>query len=95
MRSAQWDVAEFINQAKGAAQAGRPLSCAGGLAPLEDRYGFGVVGMGEHVDGCDLEQAIASVKELVQVALLGHGIAADIGDAARLKCAGGLKKLGR
>ena len=31
----------------------------------------------------------------MQVALLGGGIAADIGDAARLKCAGSLKKLGR
>ncbi len=28
VRSAQWDVAEFINQAKGAAQAGRPLFCS-------------------------------------------------------------------
>ena len=51
--------------------------------------------MGEHVDWRDLEQAIASVEELVQVALLGHGCAADIGDTARIKCAGGLKKLGR
>ena len=51
--------------------------------------------MREHVDRRDLEQAIASVEELVQIALLGHRIAADIGDTARLKCAGGLKKLGR
>ena len=50
--------------------------------------------MGEHVDGRDLEQAIASVEELVQVALLGHGVAADIGDAARLECAGGFEELG-
>lgn len=68
--------------------------CWGWLTALEDRYGFGVVGMGEHVDGRDLEQAIASVEELVQVALLGNGVAADIGDAARLKCAGGLKNVG-
>lgn len=79
---------------KGAVQTGRPLSCAGGLAAFEDRYGFGVVGMGEHVDGRDLEQAIASVEELVQVALLGHGVTADIGDAARLECAGGFEELG-
>ena len=50
--------------------------------------------MGEHVDGRDLEQAIASVEELVQVALLGHRVAADIGDAARLECAGGFEELG-
>ena len=50
--------------------------------------------MGEHVDGRDLEQAIASVEELMQVALLGHGVAADIGDAARLKCAGSFEELG-
>ena len=34
VRSAQWDVAEFINQAKGAAQAGRPLSCPKNLLRL-------------------------------------------------------------
>ncbi len=84
MRPAQEDVTEFIKQAKGAVQAGRPLSCAGQLAAFEDRYGFGVVGVGEHVDERDLEQAIASVEELVQVALLGYGVAADIGDAAWL-----------
>ena len=50
--------------------------------------------MGEHVDRRDLEQAIASVEELVQVTLLGHGVAADIGDAARLECAGGFEELG-
>ena len=50
--------------------------------------------MGEHVDGRDLEQAIATVEELVQVTLLGHGIAADIGDAARSKRAGGFEELG-
>ena len=69
-------------------------SCARELAAFEDRYGFGMVGVGEHVDGRDLEQAIASVEELVQVALLGHGVAADIGDAARLKCAGSFEELG-
>ena len=53
-----------------------------------------MVGVGEHVDGRDFEQAIASVEELVQVALLGHGVAADIGDAARLKCAGSFEELG-
>lgn len=72
-----------------------PKIYRGGLAAFEDRYGLGVVGVGEHVDRRDLEQVIVSVEELVQVALLGHGIAADIGDTARLKCAGGLKKLGR
>ena len=30
----------------------------------------------------------------MQVALLGHGVAADIGDAARLECAGGFEELG-
>ena len=34
VRSAQWDVAEFINQAKGAAQVGRPLSCPKNLLRL-------------------------------------------------------------
>ena len=29
----------------------------------------------------------------MQVALLGHGVAADIGDAARLKCAGSFEEL--
>lgn len=44
---------------------GRPYLYAGGLAALEDRDGFGVVGMGEHVDRRDLEQAVAAVEELV------------------------------
>lgn len=69
VRSAQWDVAEFINQAKGAAQAGRPLLVPkiywGGLAALEDRDGLGVVGMGKHVDRRDLEQAVAAIEELM------------------------------
>ena len=34
VQSAQWDVAEFINQAKGAAQTGRPLSCPKNLLRL-------------------------------------------------------------
>ena len=40
-----------------------------------------MVGVREHVDWRDLEQAIASVEELVQVALLGHGV----GTAARVR----------
>ena len=39
--------------------------CRGWLVALEDRDGLGVVGMREHVDGRDLEQAIATVEELV------------------------------
>ena len=54
-----------------------------------------MVGVREHVDGRDLEQAIASVEELMQVALLSYGVAADIGDAARLKRAGSFEELGR
>ena len=42
-----------------------PTIYKGGLAALEDRDGLGVVGVGEHVDRCDLEQVIASVEELV------------------------------
>lgn len=51
--------------------------------------------MGEHVDRRELGEAVSAVEQLVQVALLGHRIAADVDDAARFERAGGLEELWR
>ena len=37
----------------------------GGLAVFEDRDGLCVVGMGEHIDQRNAEQAIAAIEQLV------------------------------
>lgn len=49
-----------------------------------------MLGVGEHVHGSETGEAIAGIDELMKVALLRCGVAADINDTSRRKAYGGV-----